>query len=74
MLKEWVIVLTKDEKRTFYGFYGLFLGSTLVLMMIIGWLFYHMQSDHFKDLTISKMHPPLPGIMENVSLELNYKK
>ena len=26
------------------------------------------------DLTISKMHPPLPGIMENVSIELNYKK
>ncbi len=26
------------------------------------------------DLTISKMHPPLPGIMKNVSLELNYKK
>jgi len=23
--------------------------------MIIGWMFYHMQSDHFKDLTISKM-------------------
>lgn len=26
------------------------------------------------DLTISKMHPPLPGIMEKVSIELNYKK
>jgi len=55
MLKEWVIVLTRDEKRTFYGFYGLFLSSTLILMMIIGWLFYQMQSDHLKDLTISKM-------------------
>ncbi len=49
------IVLTKDEARTFYGFYGLFLGSTLILMVIIGWLFYQMQSDHLKDLTISKM-------------------
>lgn len=26
------------------------------------------------DLTISKMHPPLPGIMKNVSIELSYKK
>ncbi len=55
MLKEWVIVLTRDEKRTFYGFYGLFLGSTLVLMVIIGWLFFQIQSDNLKDLTISKM-------------------
>ena len=50
-----VIVLTREEKRTFYGFYGLFLGSTLVLMVIIGLLFYQNQSDHLRDLTISKM-------------------
>ncbi len=25
-------------------------------------------------LTIGKMHPPLPGIMKNVAVELNYKK
>ena len=55
MSKESVIVLTKDERRTFYGFYGLFLGSTLILMIIIGWLFFHLQSDNIKDLTISNM-------------------
>ena len=50
-----VIVLTKDEKRTFYGFLGLYLGSSLLLFIIIGWLFYVLQAKQYQALTVSKM-------------------
>jgi two-component system OmpR family sensor kinase len=50
-----VIVLTKDEKRTFYGFLGLYLGSSLLLIAIISWLFYASSSNQLEELTISKM-------------------
>jgi len=50
-----VIVLTKDEKRTFYGFLGLYLGSSLFLIAIISWLFYTSNSIQLEKLTVSKM-------------------
>ena len=50
-----VIVLTKDEKRTFYGFLSLYLGSSLLLIVIISWLFYTSNSKQLEELTISKM-------------------
>jgi two-component system OmpR family sensor kinase len=53
--KELVIVLTKDEKRTFYGFLGLYLGSSLTLIIIIGFLFYSSQIHQYRELSFSKM-------------------
>lgn len=50
-----VIVLTKDEKRTFYSFLGLYLGSSLFLISLISWLFYTSSSKQLEELTISKM-------------------
>lgn len=54
-LKELVIVLTQNEKRTFRSFYSLFLGSTLILLGIIFFLFYQTKADFYRDITISKM-------------------
>lgn len=50
-----VIVLTKEEKRTFYSFLGLYLGSSLLLVSIISWLFYTSNAKQLEELTISKM-------------------
>jgi len=50
-----VIALTKDEKRTFYSFLTLFLGSSLVLFFIIGWLFYSFSSKQYYALAVSNM-------------------
>lgn len=50
-----VIVLTKDEKRTFYGFYSFFLTVTFILLLIISWLFFETKSSFFRDITISNM-------------------
>ncbi|MDD2640982.1 MAG: HAMP domain-containing sensor histidine kinase [Arcobacteraceae bacterium] len=49
------IVLTKDEKRTFYGFYSFFLTVTFILLLIISWLFFETKSSFFRDITISNM-------------------
>lgn len=49
------IVLTKEEKRTFYGFLGLYLGLALFLISIIAWLFYYTSSKNQEELVISKM-------------------
>lgn len=54
-LKELVIVLTQNEKRTFRSFYSLFLGSTFILLGIIFFLFYQTKADFYRDITISKM-------------------
>ncbi|MDD2640435.1 MAG: hypothetical protein PHS65_05525, partial [Arcobacteraceae bacterium] len=50
-----VIVLTKDEKRTFYGFYSFFLTLTFILLLIISWLFFETKSSFVRDITISNM-------------------
>ncbi|NOX15893.1 MAG: hypothetical protein GXP61_07710, partial [Epsilonproteobacteria bacterium] len=47
--------MTKDEKRTFYGFLTLYLGSSLFLIAIIGWLFYSLNARQYYELAISKM-------------------
>ncbi len=50
-----VIVLTKDEKRTFYSFLILYLGSSFLLISIISWLFYSSNARQYYELAISKM-------------------
>lgn len=53
--KELAIDLTKNEKKTLYGFLGLYLGSSLVLIIVIGLLYYSSQVKHYQELTTSKM-------------------
>ena len=73
-----VIVLTKDEKRTFYGFLGLYLGSSLLLVGIISWLFYTSNAKQLEELTISKMqvsannisHKIIQAHMKDLKLDL----
>jgi len=73
-----VIVLTKDEKRTFYGFLGLYLGSSLLLISIISWLFYTSSAKQLEELTISKMeiyasaisHKIIQAHMKGLNLDL----
>ena len=77
-----VIVLTRDEKRTFYGFLGLYLGSSLLLISIISWLFYASSSKQLEELTISKMeitannisHKIIQAHMKGLNLELQNLK
>ena len=72
-----VIVLTKDEKRTFYSFVGLYLGSSLLLFIIIGWLFYSSQAKQYQALSVSKMqinatnmaHIIIQSYMQHTDLE-----
>lgn len=73
-----VIVLTKEEKRTFYGFLGLYLGSSLLLVTIISVLFYTSSSKQLEELTISKMevaannisHKIIQAHMKGLNLDL----
>lgn len=76
------IVLTKDEKRTFYGFLGLYLGSSFLLIAIIASLFYSYQKSSLTELTLSKMeisagdisHQIIQAHMQGFSLDLtNFK-
>jgi len=77
-----VIVLTKDEKRTFYGFLGLYLGSSLLLISIISWLFYTTNSKQLEELTISKMeiiasdisHKIIQAHMKGLNLDIQNLK
>ena len=77
-----VIVLTKDEKRTFYGFLGLYLGSSLLLIGIISWLFYASSAKQLEELTISKMqisansisHKIIQAHMKGLNLDLQNLK
>lgn len=50
-----VIDLTGSEKRTFFRFLGLFLGSSLILLLVIFWLFYKIESKLQYDLLTSNM-------------------
>ncbi len=61
-----VIILTKDEKRTFYGFLGLYLGSSLFLVSIISWLFYTSNAKQLEELTISKMQVSANNISHKI--------
>jgi two-component system OmpR family sensor kinase len=50
-----VIDLTRSEKNTFRRFLGLYLGSSLILLSIIFYLFYKMESKLQYDLITSNM-------------------
>ncbi|MCF6172283.1 MAG: HAMP domain-containing histidine kinase [Campylobacteraceae bacterium] len=72
-----VIVLTKDEKRTFYSFLSLYLGSSFLLILIIAWLFYFSSARQYRELAISKMqinstnitHQIIQAHMQNNSID-----
>lgn len=74
------IVLTKDEKRTFYSFLGLYLGSSLLLISIISWLFFTSSAKQLEELTISKMEIAANSISHKIiqahmkGLNLNLEK
>ncbi len=61
-----VIVLTKDEKRTFFSFLSLFLGISLIFIVIIAWLFYQMQYKLNYDLITSKMQINASKLSSNI--------
>ena len=50
-----VIDLTGSEKRTFLRFFGLYLGSSFILLLVIFWLFYKIESKLQYDLVTSNM-------------------
>ncbi len=53
--KEWVIVLTKNEKKTLYKFLGLYLGSAFIFLTFIAWFFWQMEYNLQRDLIYAKM-------------------
>ncbi len=53
--KELVIVLTRSEKSALVRFLGLYLGSSFILLTIIAWLFYKVESNLYYDLITSNM-------------------
>ncbi|MFY9074959.1 two-component sensor histidine kinase [Malaciobacter mytili] len=50
-----VIVLTRSEKSALVRFLGLYLGSSFILLTIIAWLFYKVESNLYYDLITSNM-------------------
>ncbi len=73
------IVLTKDEKKTFYSFFTLYLGSSLLLISIIGWLFYSLNARGYYELAISNMqvnsgnisHRIIQAHMQNIHINFD---
>lgn len=53
--KELVIVLIRSEKSALVRFLGFYLGSSFILLMIIAWLFYKVESNLYYDLITSNM-------------------
>jgi two-component system OmpR family sensor kinase len=53
--KELVIVLTRSEKSALVRFLSLYLGSSFILLTIIAWLFYKVESNLYYDLITSNM-------------------
>jgi len=60
---EIIIDLNRSEKRTFYRFFGLYLGGSLFLMMLIAILYYQNEKKLYFDLTKTKMQ----NIVSNIS-------
>ncbi len=73
------IVLTKDEKKTFYSFFTLYLGSSFFLISIIGWLFYSLNARGYYELAISNMqvnsgnisHRIIQAHMQNIHINFD---
>ncbi len=61
-----VIVLTKYEKRTFFGFLGLYLGSSLFLLVVIGRLFYTSQAASHAEVVLSRMEIAASNISSKI--------
>lgn len=53
--KELVISLTRSEKSALVRFLSLYLGSSFILLVIIAWLFFRMESNLYYDLITSNM-------------------
>jgi two-component system OmpR family sensor kinase len=60
---EFNIDLTRNEKRTFYRFFALYLGGSLFLMMLIAILYYQNEKKLYFDLTKTRMQ----NVVSNIS-------
>jgi len=60
---EFNINLNRSEKRTFYRFFGLYLGGSLLLMALIAILYYQNEKKLYFDLTKTKMQ----NVVSNIS-------
>lgn len=60
------INLTQSEKRTFIRFFGLYLGGSLFLMLIIALLYYQNEKRLYFDLTKTKMQ----NVVSNISSQI----
>lgn len=66
ILEEWDINLTQSEQKTFFRFLGFYLGSSLVLMLLIAFFYYQNEKRLYTDLTKSK----LQNIVSSISNEV----
>ena len=60
------INLTQSEKRTFIRFFGLYLGGSLFLMLIIALLYYQNEKKLYFDLAKTKMQ----NVVSNISFQI----
>ncbi|MGB1226262.1 MAG: sensor histidine kinase [Poseidonibacter sp.] len=63
---EFDINLTQSEKRTFIRFFGLYLGGSFILMIIIALLYYQNEKRLYFDLAITKMQ----NVVSNISSQI----
>jgi two-component system OmpR family sensor kinase len=61
-----VIDLTASEKSTFFRFLGLYLGSSLVLMLLIAFFYYQNEKRLYFDLTKSNMQNIVSDISSKI--------
>lgn len=75
-----VIDLTASEKSTFFRFLLLYLGSSLVLLILVGFLYYENEKKLYTDLTKSRLQNIVSQISNEViishmkDLDFNEKK
>lgn len=63
---EITITLTNNEKRTLLGFLTIFLGSSLILMILIAVLYYKSEKNLYFDLTITKLRNTASNISSKI--------
>lgn len=77
--KEFIIDLTTNEKRTFFRFLGLYLASSFILFIIIGFLYYQNEKRLYLDLAKTKVENEVSKIASKIifahmsNKELNIK-
>ena len=64
-----VIVLTNYEKKTFFSFLFLYIGSILLLIVVIANQFYHMNYKHTYDIVTSNMKMRANNIASDIIIK-----